>query len=179
MKKNNNKVVLPVACENPNNVSVTTLSLNQVGVKVSDDFEGEKPIKIILTSVDKDCGVYFKMYYVTDDGNIYPMEQEDEWDYKWNHCLEREYKYMKYSIKTTKTLNADNNLKFSVGQDIAFMIYNEKSNCHNHYIGEITEITEDAIIIKNIEINKEYVDGKMIIDLNLIAPNSCGYVSIS
>ena len=39
--------------------------------------------------------------------------------------------------------------------------------------------TEDAIIIKNIEINKEYVDGKMIIDLNLIAPNSCGYVSIS
>lgn len=67
---------------------------------------------------------------------------------------------MKYSIKTTKTLNADNNLKFSVGQDIAFMIYNEKSNCHNHYIGEITEITEDAIIIKNIEINKEYIDGK-------------------
>ena len=56
MKKNNNKVVLPVACENPNNVAVTTLSLNQVGVKVSDDFEGEKPIKIILTSVDKDCG---------------------------------------------------------------------------------------------------------------------------
>ena len=72
MKKNKNKVVLPVACENPNNVSVTTLSLNQVGVKVSDDFEGEKPVKIILTSV------YFKMYYVTEDGNIYPMEQDDE-----------------------------------------------------------------------------------------------------
>ena len=83
---------------------------------------------------------------------------------------------MEYSIKTTKTLTTDNGLKFSVGQDIAFMIYNEKSNCHNHYIGEITE---NAIIIKNIEINKEYIDGKMIIDLNLIAPNSCGYVSIS
>ena len=78
MKKNKNKVVLPVACENPNNVSVTTLNLNHVGVKVSDDFEGEKPVKIILASVDKDCGVYFKMYYVTDDGNIYPMEQDDE-----------------------------------------------------------------------------------------------------
>lgn len=78
MKKNKNKVVLPVACENPNNVSVTTLNLNQVGVKVSDDFEGEKPVKIILTSVDKDFGVYFKMYYVTEDGNIYPMEQNDE-----------------------------------------------------------------------------------------------------
>ena len=52
MKKNKNKVVLPVACENPNNVSVTTLNLNQVGVKVSDDFEGEKPVKIILASVD-------------------------------------------------------------------------------------------------------------------------------
>ena len=76
MKKN--KGVLPVVCENSNNVSVTTLSLNQVGVKVSDDFEGEKPVKIILTSVDKDCCVYFKMYYVTDDGNIYPMEQDDE-----------------------------------------------------------------------------------------------------
>ena len=86
---------------------------------------------------------------------------------------------MKYSIKTTKTLTTDNGLKFSVGQDIAFMLYDEKSNYHDHYIGEITEITEDAIIIKNIEINKEYVDGKMIIDLNLIAPNSCGYVSIS
>lgn len=44
MKKN--KGILPVACENSNNVSVTTLSLNQVGVKVSDDFEGEKPVKI-------------------------------------------------------------------------------------------------------------------------------------
>lgn len=91
----------------------------------------------------------------------------------------RKCKYMKYSIKTTKTLKTDNNLNFFIGQDIAFMIYNEKSNCHNHYIGEITEITEDAIIIKNIEINKEYIDGKMIIDLKLIAPNSCGYVSIS
>lgn len=83
---------------------------------------------------------------------------------------------MEYSIKTTKTLTTDNGLKFSVGQDIAFMIYNEKSNCHNHYIGEITEITEDAIIIKNIEINKEYIDGKMIIDLHLIEPDSCDYV---
>lgn len=78
MKKNKNKVVLPVACENSNNVSVTVLDLNQVGVKVSDDFEGENPVKIILTSVDKDCSVYFKMYYVTEDGNIYPMEQDDE-----------------------------------------------------------------------------------------------------
>ena len=83
---------------------------------------------------------------------------------------------MKYSIKTTKTLTTDNGLKFSVGQDIAFMLYDEKSNYHDHYIGEITEITEDAIIIKNIEINKEYVDGKMIIDLHLIEPDSCDYV---
>lgn len=46
MKKNKNKVVLPVACENPNNVSVTTLSLNQVGVKVSDELlRAEKPGK--------------------------------------------------------------------------------------------------------------------------------------
>lgn len=78
MKKNKNKMTLPAACENLNNVSVTTLSLNQVGVKVSDDFEGEKPAKIILVSVEKDFGVYFKMYYVTEDGNIYPMEQDDE-----------------------------------------------------------------------------------------------------
>ena len=83
---------------------------------------------------------------------------------------------MKYSIKTTKTLNADNNLKFSVGQDIAFMIYNEKSNCHNHYIGEITEITENTITIKNIEVKGEDIDGEMIIDLHLIEPDSCVYV---
>ena len=84
MKKIKNKVVLPVACENPNNVSVTTLSLNQVGVKVSDDFTlmidyAHNAMALeSLASVDKDCGVYFKMYYVTEDGNIYPMEQDDE-----------------------------------------------------------------------------------------------------
>ena len=37
----------------------------------------------------------------------------------------RKCKYMKYSIKTTKTLKTDNNLNFFIGQDIAFMIYNE------------------------------------------------------
>ena len=52
----------------------------------------------------------------------------------------RKCKYMKYSIKTTKTLKTDNNLNFFIGQDIAFMIYNEKSNCHNHYIGEILSL---------------------------------------
>ena len=83
MKKNKNKMTLPAACENSNNVSVTVLDINQVGIKISDDFEGEKPAKIILVSVEKDFGVYFKMYYVTEDGNIYPMEQDDEWDYKW------------------------------------------------------------------------------------------------
>ena len=39
---------------------------------------------------------------------------------------------MKYSIKTTKTLTTDNGLKFSVWQDIAFMLYDEKSNYHVH-----------------------------------------------
>lgn len=76
MKKN--KGVLPVVCEISNNVSVTVLDINQVGIKISDDFEDEKPAKIILVSVEKDFGVYFKMYYVTEDGNIYPMEQDDE-----------------------------------------------------------------------------------------------------
>ena len=72
----------------------------------------------------------------------------------------RKCKYMKYSIKTTKTLKTDNNLNFFIGQDIAFMIYNEKSNCHNHYIGEITEITEDAIIIKISKLIKNILTGK-------------------
>ena len=78
MKKNKNTMTLPAAYENSNNVSVTVLDINQVGIKISDDFEGEKPAKIILVSVEKDFGVYFKMYYVTEDGNIYPMEQDDE-----------------------------------------------------------------------------------------------------
>ncbi len=79
MKENKNKTILPATCENLNNVSVTVLDLDQVGVKISNDFEGREPVKIILVSVcDKDCSVYFKMYYVTEDGNIYPMEQDDE-----------------------------------------------------------------------------------------------------
>ena len=83
---------------------------------------------------------------------------------------------MKYSIKTTKTLTTDNGLKFSVGQDIAFMLYDEKSNYHDHYIGEITEITENNITIKNIEVDGEDINGEMIIDLHLIEPDSCDYV---
>ena len=44
MKENKNKTILPATCENLNNVSVTVLDLDQVGVKISNDFEGGKPV---------------------------------------------------------------------------------------------------------------------------------------
>lgn len=83
---------------------------------------------------------------------------------------------MKYNIKTVRTLVTDNKKSFGVGQDIAFTLFNKETNHHDHYIGEIVEMTDTSIRISNIEIGRCHEDGEMIISLEDIEPNSCNYV---
>lgn len=83
---------------------------------------------------------------------------------------------MKYNIKTVRTLITDNKKSFRVGEDIAFTLFNKETNHHDHYIGNIVEITDTSIKISNIEIGRCRVDGEMIVGLVDIEANSCNYV---
>lgn len=83
---------------------------------------------------------------------------------------------VKYNIKTVRTLVTDNKKSFRVGEDIAFTLFNKVANYHDHYIGNIIEMTDTSIKISNIEINRCHEDGEMIIDLENIESNSCNYV---
>ena len=70
----------------------------------------------------------------------------------------------------------DNKKSFRVGEDIAFTLFNKVTNHHDHYIGNIIEMTDTSIKISNIEIDRCHEDGEMIIDLENIESNSCNYV---
>ena len=85
---------------------------------------------------------------------------------------------MEYKVKTVKTLIADNGKEFGVGMDIGFTIYNKVTNYHDRFIGQITEIRDEVIIIDNVELNKGNIDGKMVIALDNIEKNSCNYIYV-
>lgn len=78
--------------------------------------------------------------------------------------------------ETVRTLVTDNKKNFRVGEDIAFTLFNKVTNHHDHYIGNIVEMTDTSIKISNIEIDRYHEDGEMIIDLENIESNSCNYV---
>ena len=78
--------------------------------------------------------------------------------------------------ETVRTLVTDNKKNFRVGEDIAFTLFNKVTNHHDHYIGNIVEMTDTSIKISNIEIDRYREDGEMIIDLENIESNSCNYV---
>ena len=50
------------------------------------------------------------------------------------------------------------------------------TNHHDHYIGNIIEMTDTSIKISDIEIDRCHEDGEMIVDLENIESNSCNYV---
>ena len=83
---------------------------------------------------------------------------------------------MEYNIKVTKTLVADNNRKFSVGEDIFFKLYNKEHDRYDNYIGEITKIEKKSIELTRLEINKNREKGSIVVRLEDIEPNSCNYV---
>ena len=84
---------------------------------------------------------------------------------------------MDYITEITIVLKADNGKRFNEGSDIAFTKINKKTNRHDHYIGNINRIYDDCIILENVEINREPVDGIIAIMIEEIEPNSCNYVS--
>lgn len=87
---------------------------------------------------------------------------------------------MNYEVKTIikKKLIADNKNEFKIKDNIAFDLYNNESNHHDHYIGEIVDITDIAITINEIELNGELLneDTYMVILLDDIEDNSCSYI---
>lgn len=85
---------------------------------------------------------------------------------------------MEYKVKTVKTLITDNAKEFGVGMDIGFTVYNKVTNYHDRFIGRIAEIRDEVIIIEKVELNREEIDGKMVIVLDNIEKNSCNYVFI-
>lgn len=83
---------------------------------------------------------------------------------------------MKFEIEVERTLKTDNKKEFTVGEDIAFTIFNSETNYHDRYIGEIEEITDDSITIGRIEVNRNQIGGKKTIPLKDVESNSCNYV---
>lgn len=73
-------------------------------------------------------------------------------------------------VITTKTLKTKNGKTFRAGWGISFMSKGK------HYIADIKEITDDEIIITNIEFEKKNVKGDMIIKLSDIDEDSISYV---
>lgn len=66
---------------------------------------------------------------------------------------------MKYNVVTIKKLITDDGKIFRIGSEMAFVLFNKETNHYDKYIGEITEITDMTIIIKNIEVNRENIKG--------------------
>lgn len=73
-------------------------------------------------------------------------------------------------VIVTKTLETESGKRFRVGEDIGFVSKGK------HYIADIKDITEDEIIITNIEFEKKNVKGDMIIKLSDIDEDSISYV---
>lgn len=81
---------------------------------------------------------------------------------------------MKYEVKIVKSLITDNYKNFTIGEDIAFDL-NNKGNIE-HYIGEIKDISNKSLYLKNVERNKESIPDEIIVNLRDIVENSCSYV---
>ena len=80
----------------------------------------------------------------------------------------------KFTIK--KQLVTDNGRVFGINDDIFFTVLNPITNCYDRYVGTVKEITNQKLILTNVEINRGY-DGNIVVDLDDITDNSCNYVS--
>ena len=66
--------------------------------------------------------------------------------------------------------------KFSVGDDIAFKVFNTTTCYMDYYIGRIIKITDDNLALKDVEINRESISTEIEVPFNVIIPNSYNYV---
>ena len=81
---------------------------------------------------------------------------------------------MKANIEIKKTLCADNDKRFSVGDDIAFT----RKDTGKRYIAQIKEIYEKCIVVDNVEYGEERIKEKMIVYYDNIVDKSCSYVYV-
>lgn len=79
-------------------------------------------------------------------------------------------------MKIEHTIVTDDGKRFSVGDEIAFKIFNTTSCYMDRYIGKITSITDEYICIKDTEINRTRIDQDLSIPFRMIIPNSFNYV---
>lgn len=85
---------------------------------------------------------------------------------------------MKYEIKMKKVLIAGNSKSFSEGSEIGFDVKRRFSEGTDHYLGVIKIITDDSLVLDNVEINRTPVSAEVVIKLDDIVDNSCSYVSV-
>lgn len=77
-----------------------------------------------------------------------------------------------------KTIVTNNGKKFSVGDYIAFKVFNTTICYMDYYIGRIIKITDDNLVLKDVEINRESISIEIEVPFNVIIPNSYNYVYI-
>lgn len=65
---------------------------------------------------------------------------------------------------------------FSVGDDIAFKVFNTTTCYMDYYIGRIIKITDDNLALKDVEVNRESISTEIEVPFNVIIPNSYNYV---
>lgn len=82
---------------------------------------------------------------------------------------------MKFKIETITKLHTDNNKVFEVNEDIALQ-YMTPCGEVERIIGEIKEIREDDMILRDLKINGEDRLGIMYVPYDRIVDNSCSFV---
>ena len=75
-----------------------------------------------------------------------------------------------------KTIVTEDGKKFSVDDDIAFKVFNTTTCYMDYYIGRIIIITDDSLVLQDVEINRESISTEFEVPFNVIIPNSYNYV---
>lgn len=65
---------------------------------------------------------------------------------------------------------------FSVGDDIAFKVFNTTTCYMDYYIGRIIKITDNSLVLQEAEVNRESVSIEIEVPFDTIIPNSYNYV---
>lgn len=65
---------------------------------------------------------------------------------------------------------------FSVGDDIGFKVFNTTTCYMDYYIGRIIKITDNNLVLQEVEINRESISIKIEVPFDTIILNSYNYV---
>lgn len=65
---------------------------------------------------------------------------------------------------------------FSVGDDIAFKVFNTTTCYMDYYIGRIIKITDNSLVLQEAEVNRESISIEIEVPFDTIIPNSYNYV---